>query len=107
VNAAYFDGAMPRPRLTWNQTPTHRKFGHYQTTTDTVMVSLSLDAASVPAYALDFVMYHELLHKQLGVKVVNGRRYAHTPAFREAERTFKRYDDAQKVLARLSRQHRE
>ncbi len=51
---------------------------------------------SVPAYAVDFVMYHELLHKQLGVKVVNGRRYAHTPAFREAELAFKRYDDARK-----------
>ena len=45
VNAAYFDGALPRPRLTWNRTLTHRKFGHYQTTTDTVMVSLSLDDA--------------------------------------------------------------
>jgi len=106
VNATYFDGALPRPRLTWNKTLTHRKFGHYQATTDTVMVSLSLDDASVPAYAVDFVMYHELLHKQLGIKVVNGRRYAHTSAFKSAERAFKRYNDAQKVLVRLSKQHR-
>lgn len=105
VNAAYFDGALPRPRLTWNRTLTHRKFGHYQAATDIVMISLSLDDVSVPAYAVDFVMYHELLHKHLGVKVVNGRRYAHTPAFREAERAFERYNDAQQVLARLSKHH--
>lgn len=106
VNATYFGGTLPRPHLTWNRTLTHRKFGHYQFTTDTVMISVSLDDAQVPSYAVDFVMYHELLHKQLGVKVVNGRRYAHTPAFREAERAFARYDDAQKALARLSTQHR-
>jgi hypothetical protein len=107
VNAAYFGGAMPQPRLTWNKTITHRKFGHYQFPTDTVMISLSLDSAQVPPYTVDFVMYHELLHKHLGVKVVNGRRYAHTTAFREAEHAFKRYDDAQKVLAQLSKQHRQ
>lgn len=107
VNADYFDGAMPRPRLTWNQTLTHRKFGHYQFPTDTVMISLSLDHAQVPTCAVDFVMYHELLHKHLGVKVVNGRRYAHTPVFREAEHAFKQYDEAQEVLAKLSKHYRQ
>ncbi len=100
VNAAYFAGQMPRPRLTWNQIVTQRKLGHYDYVRDVVMLSVTLDAPEVPEYMVDFVMYHELLHKQLGVNVVNGRRYAHTPEFREAERRFRQYEQAQAFLKR-------
>jgi len=106
VNAAYFDGALSPPRLTWNKTLTHRKFGHYQFNTDTVMLSLSLDDAAVPPYVVDFVMYHELLHKSLGVRLVNGRRYAHTSEFRDAERRFAQYDKAKAFLSKLGNPHR-
>lgn len=94
VNAAYFNGAMPRPRLTWNRQMTHNKMAHYDARRDTVMVSVTLDHPDVPDDVLDFVMYHELLHKQFGVRIVNGRRMAHTPEFRAAERRFARYDEA-------------
>ena len=106
VNTAYFAGALSPPRLTWNKTLTHRKFGHYQFNTDTVMLSLSLDDAAVPPYVVDFVMYHELLHKSLGVKLVNGRRYAHTAEFRDAERRFTQYDKAKAFLSTLGKLHR-
>ena len=102
VNAEYFNGTVARPRLTWNRTITHRKFGHYQPTTDTLMISITLDQAHVPAYAIEFVMYHELLHKHLGIDVVNGRRYAHTTEFRTKERAFRHYEQAQAFLAQLS-----
>ena len=101
VNAAYFDGALSRPRLTWNKTITHRKMGHYQIPTDTVLISITLDSPDVPAYVVESVMYHELLHKKLGVTVVNGRRYAHTSDFREAERRFARYEEAKAFLQQL------
>ncbi|RME11450.1 MAG: hypothetical protein D6802_06795, partial [Ardenticatenia bacterium] len=94
VNAAYFNGEMPRPRLTWNRQMTHNKMAHYDARRDTVMVSVTLDHPDVPDDVLDFVMYHELLHKQFGVRIVNGRRMAHTPEFRAAERRFARYDEA-------------
>jgi hypothetical protein len=99
VNAQYFDGALERPHLTWNKTLTRRKLGHYHTRTDTVMVSLTLDSAEIPRYVIDYVMYHELLHKQVGVEVVNGRRYAHTSEFREAEQAFEHYEQVQDFLA--------
>ncbi len=105
VNAAYFAGTLSVPRLTWNKTLTHRKLGHYQFNTDTVMLSLSLDDAVVPPYVVEFVMYHELLHKQLGVKRVNGRRYAHTPEFRDAERRFVQYEQAKAFLSKLDALH--
>lgn len=101
VNAAYFDGKLPAPRLVWNSTITHRKLGHYQFSSDTVLISITLDTPQTPEYVIDYVMYHELLHKALGVQVVNGRGYAHTPAFRRAERRFRYYNEAQEYLQKL------
>jgi hypothetical protein len=101
VNRNYFDGQMVKPNLVWNKTLTHRKFGHYQPAKDTVMISISLDQATVPDYAVEFVMYHELLHKQLGITTSNGRQYAHTRAFREAEARFRKHRQAEAALNRL------
>lgn len=102
VNGTYFGGAMPRPRLEWNRMLTGRKFGHYRPHRDTVMLSVSLDNERVPAHVVDFVMYHELLHKRHGFLLLNGRRLAHTPAFRADERLFAHYEDAQRCLDALA-----
>ncbi len=101
VNAAYFAGRLARPRLVWSRTITGRLLGYYQHSTDRLMVSLVLDDARVPVSAIDLVMYHELLHKHLGVQVVNGRHYAHTEAFRRAERQFRQYAQAKAFLDQL------
>lgn len=100
VNAEYFGGQLSRPRLTWNHTLSQRKMAHYQPATDTLMVSISLDSTRVPDYVIDFVMYHDLLHKKLDVKVVDGRRYAHTPEFHAEERKFRQYEQAMAFLQR-------
>jgi hypothetical protein len=102
VNATYFDGKQSLPRLVWSEVHTYRKFGYYDSTRDLVMVSTTLDAPDVPEYVVDFTVYHELLHRELGVRRVNGRRRIHTPTFRERERDFRRYDEAQAVLDDLS-----
>ena len=102
VNRRYFGGDLGMPRLIWSYQLTRRKLGHYQFATDTVMISRSLDGADVPAYVVEFVMYHELLHKHMGVKVMNGRRYAHTPEFRAAERRFGEYAVADAWLKGLA-----
>lgn len=106
VNALYFRGSMPKPNVVWNRTLTGRKFGHYQPGTDTVMLSVSLDDPSVPACVVDFVMYHELLHKKHGITVVNGRRLLHSPGFRADERRFDDYDEAGRHLDELALKHR-
>jgi len=103
VNEAYFGGKLDRPRLTWNKRITAAKMGHYDFLRDTVTVSVTLDAPEVPDYVVDYVMYHELLHKKLGTRAVKGRHYAHTPAFREAERAFAHYEEAQAFLDEMAR----
>ena len=106
VNAEYFGGKMPRPVLTWNKVVTARKFGHYDSLRDTVMVSISLDHESVPEFVIDSVVHHELLHKKHGVTFVNGRRITHSHAFRKEERTFVDYDKADKIIGELARKYR-
>ena len=102
VNRDLFQSGMPRPRLTWSRGETYREFGHYQPSSDTVSISRSLDSAQVPEFVLDYVVFHELLHKQMGMKLASGRLYSHTPAFRRAERTFPRYAEAKAYLQELS-----
>ncbi len=103
INRIYFHNQLKQPHLTWNRQLTYRTFGHYQYPTDTLMISRSLDLPNTPVFVLDFVMYHELLHKKMGYNLVNGRRYGHTPAFRKEERKFKKYQEAKDYMKKLSR----
>lgn len=106
VNARYFEGTMPRPRLSWSRQITARKFGHYDSIEDAVMLSRTIDAADVPEYVVDFVMYHELLHIKHGAKWQGGRRHVHTPEFRRDERQFHKYAEAREAIDRLAMRHR-
>ncbi len=102
VNATYFGRQMDRPHLTWSSTFTGRKFGHYDAARDTLMVSASLDDKNVPAYVVDFLVYHELLHKKHGIRWRNGRMTAHTREFRRDERRFKQVTEAETLLHKLT-----
>ncbi len=102
VNATYFGGSMSRPHLVWSRTFAARKFGHYDHAHDTVMVNMVLDGKTVPECAVDFIVYHELLHKQLGILWQSNRMAVHTPEFREKERQFRQYEQASGVLRKLA-----
>jgi hypothetical protein len=102
VNTEYFEGKLDRPHMEWSRTRTRRKLGHYDNTRDTVMVSQTLDAAGVPEYVVDFVVYHELLHKTMGTPLVKGRRRVHTSGFRQAERSFRQYAEAREFISKLT-----
>ena len=103
MNQKYFSGNLEKPHLVWNNRLTRRKFGHYQEDIKTVMISISLDHPRVPEYVIDYVMYHELLHLQLGANLMNNRRYTHTPEFKRKEQEFPQIKGAQKFLNKLSR----
>ncbi len=107
VNANCFQGTMTRPTLRWTRGGTRRTFGHYQFARDRLSISRSLDSPRVPAFVIDFIMFHELLHKVHGLTPSGGRLYAHTRAFRSQERTFPRIAEAERELARLARRMRQ
>lgn len=98
INREYFDNKMTKPRLAWNQMLTKRKLGHYERTRDRVVISRTLDRQNVPRMIVELVLYHELLHKHLGVQLVNGKFRAHTPEFRRSEQKFQHYQAAMKWI---------
>lgn len=103
VNREYFDGQQTVPHLNWSSSPTFRKFGHYHPATDSIQISLALDLPEIPVYVLDYVMYHEMLHRSLGIEEINGRNYVHTGEFRQLAEKFSRKQAAEQILNRLAR----
>jgi hypothetical protein len=81
VNKKYFKGEMEMPSIKWG-TESFRKLGHYHYGSDSVVLSTVL---LEDQRMLDYVLYHELLHKKHGI--TKGGR-AHTKAFRADERLF-------------------
>jgi hypothetical protein len=47
-------------------------------------------------------MYHELLHKKMGVKRANSGKHNHTKIFKELERQFKFYAQANDFINQLA-----
>ncbi len=95
----YFGGKMPRPKgLHWSARVNHSTMGSYNLRDDTLMINRGLDSRIVPEYVLDFVMYHELLHKLLGIDTTGGRNRAHTPEFRKLEQAHPDYQRAQDFI---------
>lgn len=101
VNQRYFGGGMDAPDLYWSGRQSYRKLGHFDPFTDSIMIASTLDSADVPQAALDFVMFHELLHKQHGIDWSGDQARAHTPAFRRDEKRYPDKDRIEKLLSQL------
>ena len=103
-NRRNFGGKIPRPKvLHWSPKVNHSTMGSYNIREDILMINSGLDRRDVPEYVLDFVMYHELLHKVLGVKTSGSRRMSHTKEFRELEKAHPYYEQAQAFIQKLAR----
>ena len=106
LNRRYFDSSLEKPTLTWSQRKTRSILGHHDRVYETITISKSLDSAQVPDWFVEFILYHEMLHIKHAARMINGRRYYHTSAFRLDERRFAKYDDAQRWLEQVARQRR-
>jgi len=98
VNQAYFNGELKQPALTWSKQILRSSLGSYRSRQDLVTLNKVLDHTGVPAFVVEFVMYHELLHKALGVTRINGRNQVHTAEFTNLEKQFKNYKEAQNFI---------
>ena len=106
VNSCYFGGSVRRPDLAWAKESPSVRLGFYFEPLDILAANRALDSEKVPRYVLEFVVYHELLHGVLDPKGTPTRRLHHTKEFREREKEFSMYDDAEAWLSRLARPKR-
>jgi hypothetical protein len=102
INHKYFAGAMSKPHLMWSSILSHRKLAHYERTRDRIVISKILDHKSIPQYLIEFILYHELLHKHHGIQWLNGKCMVHTPEFKRSERKFSQFQAAEDFLKQLA-----
>ena len=101
LNLRFFHGLMGRPQLTWSEHSARRLLGHYDAAHNTIMVSRVFDRRNTPRYAIEYLMYHEMLHLRHPVKAKNGRRCVHSREFQMEENLFPELDQAKKYLKTL------
>lgn len=106
LNRTYFGGKLTKPILTWSQRRTRRILGHHDPVHDTIVISKTLDSKDVPEWFVDYILYHEMLHVKHPARLINGRRYYHTSAFRADEHRFPYYAEAQRWLDDFSQEKR-
>jgi hypothetical protein len=101
LNRRFFHGLLGRPVLTWSEHSARRLLGHYDAAHNTIMVSRIFDRPGTPRYAVEYLMYHEMLHLKHPVTVRQGRRCVHPAAFQAEERLFPELDQAKAYLKTL------
>ncbi len=93
LDARFFHGSLARPRLHWAPTLSRRQFGCFVRSLDLVCLNPVLDDPSVPEFVVEWVLYHELLHKRHPTELSGGRRVVHGPAFKAEERLHPRSEE--------------
>ena len=69
LNTRFFGGLLGRPELTWSEHNAKRSLGHYDAAHNTIVVSRVFDRPSSPRYAIEYLLYHEMLHLKHPVKI--------------------------------------
>ena len=101
LNERFFHNLLGRPNLTWSEHYARRQLGHYDAAHNTIVVSKVFDRPSSPRYAIEYLLYHEMLHLKHPVKVRGTRRCVHGAAFRAEEKLFPQLAEATAFLKRL------
>jgi predicted metal-dependent hydrolase len=101
LNKRFFHGLMARPRMSWSQTKTRRILGHYDPAHNAIIISRIFDHFAVPAFVLEYVVYHEMLHLKHPVRLRGSRRCVHSAEFQAEEKLFPRAGEAEGFLRRL------
>ena len=103
LNVRYFFGLMAQPDLGWSLRSSRSTLGHYDPSLNTIVISKLLDHSAIPQLAVDYVMFHEMLHLRYPVEYREARRCIHTAEFKQAERQFEGYQKARDLLKALPR----
>ncbi len=101
VNRRFFHGLLGRPTLTWSAHAARRMLGHYDAAHNTIVVSQVFDREDTPRCAIEYLLYHEMLHLKHPVRIKAGRRCVHSREFQAEERLFPELEQAKEYLKTL------
>lgn len=98
LNTRFFHGLLARPLMTWSAHHSKQSLGHYDPAHNAIVVSRVFDRVTVPLYAIEYLVYHEMLHLKHPVRLRGSRRCVHSREFQAEEKLF---PELQKALAYL------
>jgi len=101
LNSRFFGGLLGRPDLTWSEGMAKRSLGHYDATHNTIVVSRVFDRPSSPRYAVEYLLYHEMLHLKHPVRMRGLRRCVHSEEFKAEESLFPKLKEALSFIKRI------
>jgi len=101
LNFQYFHGLMAKPLLGWSPNASRTLLGHYDPSHNAIVLSRILDRPQTPRVAVEYVLFHEMLHLRHPAEHRGARRCVHTKEFKEEEKTFEKLGEAREALRRL------
>lgn len=101
LNLRYFGGLLARPQLTWSRGHARNRLGHYDPAHNAIVVSRIFDHTGMPRFALEYILFHEMLHLRFPVRQWGSRRCVHSQEFLAEERRFPGWQQAQQFLRHL------
>lgn len=101
LNTRFFGGLLGRPELTWSEHHAKRSLGHYDAAHNTIVVSRVFDRPSSPRYAIEYLLYHEMLHLKHPVRMRGLRRCVHSREFKAEEARFPHLNEALAFIKRI------
>jgi hypothetical protein len=101
LNQRFFYGLLARPQMTWSRVRARNSLAHYDPAHNAIVVSRVFDHFQVPRYAIEYIVYHEMLHLKHPVKLRGSRRCVHGPEFHAEEKLFPQLEEAKLFLKRL------
>jgi hypothetical protein len=101
LNFRFFHGLLARPQMTWSEHSSRQSLGHYDPAHNAIVVSRIFDRANVPRFAVEYLVYHEMLHLKHPVKLRGSRRCVHSREFNAEENLFPELERAKAFLKAL------
>jgi hypothetical protein len=103
LNETYFAGTLKRPQIGWSTRSWRRQFGCYDPGPNQILLNRRMDHPAVPQVAVEYVLYHEMLHVKHPTRRSGCSLVSHSTEFRTEEKRFAEFDRARRVLDRLAR----
>ena len=75
--------------------------GIWATAHNAIVISRIFDQFLVPRYAVEYIVYHEMLHLKHPVRLRGSRRCVHSAEFQAEEKLFPQLEQANAFLKRL------
>ncbi len=101
LNLRFFYGLLARPQMTWSRDHARNSLGHYDPAHNAIVISRVFDSPRVPRYAVEYLVYHEMLHLKHPVRLRGSRRSVHPRQFQEDEKLFPELEQVRRFLKLL------